>query len=115
MAKYINADEYVIIPVVEKMDDEPSQLPITIGDLIKRITKKEPIFADVREVVHGHWMPHPTESDCAVCSVCGTGCIREVGNIIYGYAYCPNCGADMQGNDEWFVRKFTENVKALHK
>ena len=51
MARYINADEYVIIPVVEKMDDEPSQLPITIGDLIKRTTKKEPIFADVREVI----------------------------------------------------------------
>ena len=103
MPKYINADEYVIIPVVEKMDDEPSQLPITIGDLIKRITKKEPKFADVREVVNGHWIfidkndCDENETELYMCSVCG-----EFDSFCSDakVPFCWHCGAIMNEGDE---------------
>ena len=58
------------------------------------------------EVKHGKWKPHPTEADWDVCSVCGLGTHRRFhyNEAVYGgydveesFAYCPNCGARMDG------------------
>lgn len=51
--------------------------------------------ADVAPVRHGRWMCH---GDCGVteCSVCGWSIEEYVGD----YAYCPNCGARMDGGAE---------------
>ena len=48
--------------------------------------------ADVAPVRHGQWRCH---GDCGVteCSVCGWSIEEYVGD----YAYCPNCGAKMDG------------------
>lgn len=54
-------------------------------------------------VKHGKWMPHPTESDWDVCSVCGIGTMRRTHGYHNGafwdaeesYSYCPHCGARM--------------------
>ena len=48
--------------------------------------------ADVAPVRHGRWRCH---GDCGVteCSVCGWSIEEYVGD----YAYCPNCGARMDG------------------
>lgn len=48
--------------------------------------------ADVSPVRHGRWRCH---CDCGVteCSVCGWSIEEYVGD----YAYCPNCGAKMDG------------------
>ena len=48
--------------------------------------------ADVAPVRDGRWMCH---GDCGVteCSVCGWSIEEYVGD----YAYCPNCGAKMDG------------------
>ena len=48
--------------------------------------------ADVATVRHGRWKCH---GDCGVteCSVCGWSIEEYVGD----YAYCPNCGAKMDG------------------
>lgn len=50
--------------------------------------------ADVTPVVHGHWKCH---GDCGVteCPVCGWSIEEYAGD----YAYCPNCGAKMDGGD----------------
>ena len=50
---------------------------------------------DAVEVVHGRWRCH---GDCGVteCSVCGWSIEEYVGD----YAYCPNCGARMDGGDD---------------
>ena len=62
---------------------------------------------DAVSVVHGEWIPHPTEEEWDVCTACGTGCKRrEIGYDTYfertyvteyGYPFCPNCGAKMDG------------------
>lgn len=48
--------------------------------------------ADVEQVKRGRWRCH---GDCGVteCSVCGWSIEEYVGD----YAYCPNCGAKMDG------------------
>lgn len=65
--------------------------------------KKLPTIAPVK---HGKWLPHPTETDWDVCSVCGLGTHRRFhyNDAIYGgydveesFMYCPNCGAKMDG------------------
>ena len=51
--------------------------------------------ADVVPVVHGRWKCH---GDCGVteCSACGWSIEEYVGD----YAYCPNCGAKMDGGSD---------------
>lgn len=60
-------------------------------------------------VKHGKWIPHPTEPDWDVCSVCGIGThIRfHYNEGVYGgydveesYSYCPHCGAKTDKGDE---------------
>lgn len=57
-------------------------------------------------VKHGEWLPHPTEPDWDVCSVCRLGTRRRFhfNDGVYGgydveesFAYCPRCGAKMEG------------------
>ena len=50
--------------------------------------------ADVVPVVRGRWKCH---GDCGVteCPVCGWSIEEYVGD----YAYCPNCGAKMDGGN----------------
>ena len=50
---------------------------------------------DVAPVVHGRWKCH---GDCGVteCSVCGWSIEEYAGD----YAYCPECGARMDGGSE---------------
>ena len=51
--------------------------------------------ADVAQVVHGRWKFH---GDCGVteCSSCGWSIEEYAGD----YAYCPNCGARMDGGSD---------------
>ena len=54
----------------------------------------EPVNADVKPVVHGHWIPHYDDGGGeygADCSVCG------VWSVLLDSAdyYCPYCGARM--------------------
>ena len=69
-----------------------------------------PHIDDVRENVKGEWLPHPNKDfrEWDVCSACGVGCKRrEYGLGIagmeymteYNYPYCPNCGAEMGGDN----------------
>ena len=60
-------------------------------DALKRFLLNRPA-ADVAPVVHARWKCH---GDCGVteCSACGWSIEEYVGD----YAYCPNCGARMDG------------------
>ncbi len=50
-------------------------------------------IADVVEVKHGRWIDTGSGQECSICK-----------EIQYGYDstrnYCPNCGADMRGEEE---------------
>jgi len=48
--------------------------------------------ADVRPVVHGKWIK--VKYPLYECSVCGA-VYQDVG---YGFNFCPNCGARMDGD-----------------
>lgn len=53
--------------------------------------------SDVQRVKHGRWSECYTDNRIysGICSVCGGGAIRSVrANPL---AYCPNCGAKMDG------------------
>ena len=59
-------------------------------------------------VKHGEWLPHPTEPDWDVCSVCRLGTRRRFhfNDGVYGgydveesFAYCPHCGAKLDGGE----------------
>lgn len=54
--------------------------------------------ADVRLVVRGRWIEKPyLLGTTNVCSVCGENYGMPHGE----YNFCPNCGADMRGGDEY--------------
>lgn len=58
----------------------------------KRYGKKEEALKYLRP--HGEWIKSDIpESVLAKCSICGFNC------GVYTHNYCPNCGADMRGEE----------------
>ena len=53
--------------------------------------------ADVRENVRGEWL----SGDCmgASCSKCGEYFSFRTFSEVYNFNFCPNCGADMRGDN----------------
>lgn len=89
MAEYIKREE--AYEDFEKCNSEnPKWTPSRVKTLVARQKS-----ADVAPVRHGRWKCH---GDCGVteCSVCGWSIEEYVGD----YAYCPNCGAMMDGGSD---------------
>ena len=66
-----------------------------MADVVTPIVVSQPTV-DAIPVVHGHWIYHPewvADGECGYeCSECGRG-------VDLDYAYCPHCGARMDGKD----------------
>lgn len=69
-------------------DDEPIQTRNSALKIIQNIPA-----ADVAPVVHGRW--REMDKGYYVCSACNTFI-----TVNYGYKYCPNCGAKMDGGQD---------------
>ena len=46
--------------------------------------------ADVVEVRHARWIKHEVYDECEACRA----------KVTFGYNYCPNCGALMDGKED---------------
>lgn len=102
MSEYIER-EAVIAALTEFREDQTVSKYATVRHClvargaIDRATKAiESLPADdVAPVVHGRWKCH---GDCGVteCSACGWSIEEYAGD----YAYCPNCGARMDGDSD---------------
>lgn len=96
MGEYIRKSD-VINMVSEMLEDEWGYDGIK-GD-VESIVSKIP-SSDVAPVVHGKWVScfedwrKQIEGD--KCSECG---FEHYGTNIRDYNYCPNCGADMRGDN----------------
>lgn len=95
MAKYINAD--VLISDIKQMRDTSNGYSDTFDKSeIIGVIEEQPA-ADVRENVHGEWLyqeliPNDiTGTMHGECSVCHK--VRIIDK------FCPNCGADMRGEE----------------
>ena len=56
--------------------------------------------ADVKPVVHGKWVESSIPCEEYVCSVCGGACwYYDCDGVVAKSRYCPNCGADMRGEN----------------
>ena len=55
--------------------------------------------ADVVEVRHGHWIEYDDITISCECSVCGEK-FNLYEDDVFGYPYCPNCGAKMDGKEQ---------------
>ena len=96
MARYIDADKFAerirLSPAFKKMAFE--------GDLLQRVVLDilgNAPTADVQAVRHGEWI-RPTiigvlTTNLPHCSVCENVPCDEAN-------FCPNCGADMRGDNE---------------
>lgn len=85
MSKYINADEF----------ERDCMFDIECEDMQDVIYKlRDYPSADVVEVKHGNWSTVCDGLDMVdyhICSLCGYKTFEHYPN------YCPNCGADMRG------------------
>ena len=67
-----------------------------VDDMLDEVDCFKP--ADVATVVHGRWMPFHSEAagDIQYCSACEIGFDAKM-------AYCPHCGAKMDGGEDCAV------------
>ena len=102
MAKYINADT-LIDELKDTFDDGDG---IAIGEywsskIVRSVIDDLAQDIDVRENVKGEWI-----NDRLVTTTGGTYGVKRCSNcehyyqdIINEWNYCPNCGADMRGEE----------------
>ena len=103
MARYIDADELINYlkdlqkPMNIGFGEESVLVSINLKSLISSIESLP--TADVRENVNGEWTDHRTlEHDGEFyCSNCGFVLDSYIQGAFYNY--CPNCGADMRGEE----------------
>ena len=96
MSRYIDAD---LIPWTDIAEGTPMKKPIkvliTFADKVNRMPT-----ADVRENVKGEWIydgkSFKNGYNWMHCSACGG---KEVDCPAGRTNFCPNCGADMRGNN----------------
>lgn len=75
------------------------------GEHWEDILRSLPV-ADVKPVVRGEWIAYPEclkypnaySDDHIVCSVCEE-CFSILDNDCERFNFCPNCGADMRGEN----------------
>jgi len=67
------------------------------GSLLEKLTPYEPTVQ--AEQKKGHWIPVDDPSITGRCSVCGFES-HLCEDDVYGYDYCPNCGARLEVVDE---------------
>lgn len=84
MSKYIN-----VVIAAEKISEKHN---ISLSELVD--TFAEMPSADVVVVKHGKWKVDETHDYEPYCSLCGHEPIAGE-----KYNYCPDCGADMRGNE----------------
>ena len=94
MAEYIDREAVIEIAMQYCKDDDGSCSKAET-DLREMLDEIEAIpAADVAMVRHGHWTI--TKDGAAHCS----SCKRKMNSYVYGYAYCPLCGAKMDKRSE---------------
>ena len=86
--------EYIEIPLSGRLRGVTYEDGKIIDVHIRDTDDVVKVFVPVR---HGRWIPTeaPFMNECEDCSVCG---YRTVWG--HRYNYCPNCGADMRGNND---------------
>jgi hypothetical protein len=88
MDKYIRAEDLIKSALVVGLWDGLNNQCIML-----KLIKDAPA-ADVAPVVHGEWIFQSVSGeDPYTCSVCGNTV------KIYGYTFCPYCGARMDGGE----------------
>lgn len=101
MQKYIDAEmlETALRKLVDDTDCNICIMPDVMG-----IVREQPV-ANVKEVVHGDWVKQDCQGDYGLCSICNC----RIPWIPKNYKFCPGCGADMRGKQE-----YTEHMTCIH-
>jgi len=93
MARYIDAD--ILKEKIEQALKEPNYQhdgeDWGVGLCMASIIVSDMTTADVEEVRHGEWISLEPEIGLFGCSICEHKILRAKCN------YCPNCGAEMDG------------------
>lgn len=95
MPRYIDADKVLTeFPIRrDHYDKKNGNIHFIYGvesvmEYIDTVADEQP--AEVKEVKHGIWEHTDGAAKC-------TSCKRKMNPYVYGYAYCPLCGARMDG------------------
>jgi len=94
MSRYIDAD--VLRDLIDGgYDIDFDEVPETKKALLHMVDYQETV--DVRENVHGEWIFGETMGHSWMkCSNC---CVSQSGQTAT-FSFCPNCGADMRGEEQ---------------
>lgn len=101
MARYINADVFEVFGYDVPKEYDVKSFGAGVCCVLEKLDKQP--TADVRENVHGEWVPLKEKGDCIYkCSNCGF--VRDA-YILDEDRFCPHCGADMRqlNDDEWSI------------
>ena len=90
MSDYIKRDSRTFIEIADDLNDLVTELNDKIVETIK---EKNAVVAPVR---HGHWID---DAGALRCSECGVS-FPDLHPLYENAAYCPKCGARMDGEDD---------------
>lgn len=103
MAKYFDSEKALAFPFANgNYDSKNANADFILGCQSYREYLESIPAADVRPVVRGEWVRHYTRPNVYEdlywhCTVCGYKNGNNYANVYH--SFCPNCGADMRGDD----------------
>ena len=91
MTRLIDADALITAVLKKAFDDVFLNGNTDMHRLLIQVIAHQPTI-DAEPVRHGKWIEYPIADGMNQCSVCGV--------LRFGESnYCPNCGADMRGEE----------------
>lgn len=95
MSRYIDADLYVEMQIYDEEHEERRKWKGTIEDLLDQWTEQGCPPTVEHKTGEWKWSALDCSWECSRCN-----CVFEEFDYKPEYNYCPNCGADMRGEEE---------------
>ena len=96
MSEYIEREAAIAMYEDDEIDMGALKVPVPV--IVQNL--KDVPAADVREVVHGKWIPVTNGRGGSECNQCHAYAPSHQCGVEYKSNYCPNCGADMRKETE---------------
>lgn len=102
MSRYVDLSERVTATYYDEQYEEWDHHTVTIEDVLNEVCDDYTVLPTIEPRKKGKWIEMPDDifAPIVVCSRCNQLAIVDLYGEYQRTRYCPNCGADMRGEQD---------------